>query len=361
MASLKNGFSSKSNKPNRINKTGTVTRSVTLSQNSSPQVLSPPFYTSTQKSPLRTHINIEELKRELFDTVFDSLQNRIEDIINNAITDQKSKLLCLNEEIVRSDRALNDLKTDLNSVKEAQIKEINNHEKLIKENERLKTLIKQQDEVIQRNKERLDQECCNHKQQTDELTSLKQSIGHMKSLTLKQECQIEDFVQEKLSNICILSGQNLPPVKVNEKTDIILANLIKNKLNITPQKGSILEATRIGKAPVNNTPDVRPIKFKLKDSKLKQDIIKACITTKQGLFANEFLSIYRRKILKEALSLKKQQLISNCFSKNGVTYIRKSLEHDFTQIRRFEDLTTFKSLIIPPDDTFISTQMSFAN
>ena len=146
-----------------------------------------------------------------------------------------------------------------------------------------------------------------------------------------------------------------------KKADIILANLIKNKLNITPQKGSILEATRIGKAPVNNTPDVRPIKFKLKDSKLKQDIIKACITTKQGLFANEFLSIYRRKILKEARSLKKQQLISNCFSKNGVIYIRKSLEHDFTQIRSFEDLTTFKNLIIPPDDTFISTQMSFAN
>ena len=116
-------MASPKNKPNRIFKTGTVTRSVTLSQNSSPQVLSPLFYTSTQKSPLRTHINIEELKRELLDTVFNSLQNKIEDIINNAITDKKSKLLCLNEEIERSDRAFNDLKIELNNVKEAQILE----------------------------------------------------------------------------------------------------------------------------------------------------------------------------------------------------------------------------------------------
>ena len=110
-------------------------------------MLSPPLFTSTQnsqKSPLRAHTNIDDLKKELFDTVFASLQNSIEDVINNA---------------------LNDLKTELNSVKEAQIIEISNHENLIKENERLKTLIKQQDEVIQCYNERLKQECCSHKHQ----------------------------------------------------------------------------------------------------------------------------------------------------------------------------------------------------
>lgn len=313
------------------------TRSTTLKKGD--LSLSPlnPLFTSTQISPSTKRLNdLDYLKKELTATLKDIAEEKINIALNH-----------IKEEIEYLRQESEELKEENVRLKAMMINQqdpINNH--YIKEYADLKIAYEQQKDII--------------KQLEEEILSIKRNISDIHKQSIKNEERLEDIIQDKLTNFCVLSGPNIPPTTENENTNQILNNLLKNKLRIDLSKNSITDAYRLGKPPTTG-PDKRPIKFRVKDEKTKSEIIKQIILSKSKIYINEFLSPFKRSLLKQALSIRKlnNTIIQSCHIRNGILYVRKSLESTYTQINSKQDLDLYIKLLTPPNDTVFPNQNTF--
>ena len=174
-----------------------------------------------------------------------------------------------------------------------------------------------------------------------EIASLRSHIENIQRENKKQEGQIEDVLQDKHANEVVISGPNIPVGSDNEKSEEVLDKFLRTHLHINLKKGSITRAYRLG-AKKENMPDKRPLCFKVGDEQTKSTLIKTIINSKKGVFINEYLTSYKRKLLTKALQLKKdKRYVTRCFISNGILHVKNSPDARYTKIKTPEELDLY--------------------
>ena len=88
-------------------------------------------------------------------------------------------------------------------------------------------------------------------------------ISDLKSSVAKLENLLDDSEAYERRDTIVLSGNSIPVSSVGEKCSEVARSLIKSQLKIDIQPSDISTAHRLGKKPVNQTPDQRKIIIKL--------------------------------------------------------------------------------------------------
>ena len=148
---------------------------------------------------------------------------------------------------------------------------------------------------------------------------LEKEIAIVKKTMSNFEEKCDEAESSERRNDLILSGQDIPATKVGENCVQVASVIFKEKLNIVTDPKNIIQASRIGRKPINQTTDKRSILVKLGNNDLKVDVLKSCKTVKpQGLYINENLIQKRGTILYGLRTAKKKfpDVVASCASRN---------------------------------------------
>ena len=132
-----------------------------------------------------------------------------------------------------------------------------------------------------------------------------------------------------------------------ENCNQTIINTIRNKLHINIQPNAIADVYRLGRKKENIQYNRRPIKFKLINPNLKGDLIKACINLKPNIYINEFLSPNKKKLLSNAITIKKDHptLIKKVFMKNSILHIKK-INNDTESVIKIKNQAELDNFIL---------------
>ena len=140
--------------------------------------------------------------------------------------------------------------------------------------------------------------------------SLEDESKNLRDLVSRLEERIDDTDAYERRDCVVFNGDALPIAASGENTASIATDIIRNKLRINIKQEEISTAHRIGKKPVNQTPDRRKIIIKLCRRDLKKDILFACKELKPGFYANESLTPLRNTILYGLRKMKRDDTAS---------------------------------------------------
>ena len=127
---------------------------------------------------------------------------------------------------------------------------------------------------------------------------------------------------ENITSI-VVSGPNIPTYNNGESCKTILHQLFRDKYNSVISPSDMLEAKRIGKTPLPNTPDKRSFLLKLSSIDTKKNIFAASKAIKpEGLYVRENLTRTRNSILYVLRKARREfpTLISGCSSIDGKVF-----------------------------------------
>ena len=160
-------------------------------------------------------------------------------------------------------------------------------------------------------------------EKTSEITILKTELKNLQAKLEKMEQKLDDEDAYERRDTLILSGDKIPSTTTGENCGAILRETLRNHLRINLNDSSISTAHRMGKKPVSQGPDKRPIIVKLCRRDDKAQILAAARTIRcAGLFANESLTNNRRTILYALRKMKKNHpnIVTGCTSIDGKVY-----------------------------------------
>lgn len=162
------------------------------------------------------------------------------------------------------------------------------------------------------------------KEKDEKITKLDQEVINLKGTVEKLEERIDDADAYERRDTLLFSGEALPPTADGENSSTIVCEVIRSQLGVTIQSNSISTAHRLGKKPIKQGPDRRPIIVKFCRRETKQDIVesrRAVRPTK--LYINESLTPLRNTIMYVLRRAKRQypEKISGCTSIDGKVYV----------------------------------------
>ena len=153
-----------------------------------------------------------------------------------------------------------------------------------------------------------------------EIADLKENVSSLQKKVQKLETMIDDADAYERRDTVILSGSALPAYSIGENCVELTRGIIKRDLKIELPIHEINTVHRLGKKPLTQAPDKRPIIIKLCRRDTKSQLISAARRTKTpGFFINESLTVPRRKILYALRQIKRSHpnLVTGCNSYEG--------------------------------------------
>ena len=165
---------------------------------------------------------------------------------------------------------------------------------------------------------------------TSEIEDLHGQVGFLR----KEVSRLTDLVDEsdafERKNSLIISGESIPISQKGENCSNLVVDVLKDNLKLVVDMNEINSAYRLGKPPVGQQVDKRPIVVKLCRHDIKKSILqssrnvfKNSNSSRRGiLYINENLTPTRLAILKSLRDIKRKHgdVVKGCTSYDGRVY-----------------------------------------
>ena len=161
------------------------------------------------------------------------------------------------------------------------------------------------------------------KVQDDKIEELQSEVSHLKKKMASLEDKIDDQEAYERREQVVISGSGVPEFKSGENCNVLVAEILKEKLKLNLGAVDISCSHRLGGKPASQKPDRRSIIVKFVRRDHKADVLRACKAVKPtNLFVNESLTPIRQNISFALRKAKKEfpLLISGTTSLEGKVY-----------------------------------------
>lgn len=190
------------------------------------------------------------------------------------------------------------------------------------------------------------------KKKDDKIGHLQKEVDFLRSRVTRLEERVEDEDAYERRDCLVFSGEAVPIVETGENCNNKISTLLKT-INVSISNQDISTAHRLGKRPVRQETDKRPIIVKFCRRDIKMDILRACKSQRPKFFVNESLTPTRSSILWALRRMKRthSNIISGCNSENGrvCAWIRKQGgdQRDIKKyINTYEQIKHFSETVI---------------
>jgi uncharacterized protein (UPF0305 family) len=153
------------------------------------------------------------------------------------------------------------------------------------------------------------------------------------------ENTIDKTAYQANRDIGFLTG-NIPPYVEGEDPKNILISVLHDELNKDIEAEELLEVKRIK---IGNANQQNALQFRVKEMKIKLDLVKTAKQLKRRIYINDFLPPRTRKLLNKALAIKRlhPQYIAYVNTYAGVVNIKQPNSQTFIKIRNELELENF--------------------
>ena len=161
------------------------------------------------------------------------------------------------------------------------------------------------------------------KSKNAEITSLNQQVNGLRLKVERLESNLDDADAYERKDTIIISGSGLPISGTGENCVQVVQETLRNTLQVELNANEINTVHRLGKKPLSQTPDKRPMIIKLCRRDVKRQILTAARQVKpSNLYVNESLTAPRRMILQVLRMMKRAHpdLLDGCSSYDGNVY-----------------------------------------
>lgn len=156
-----------------------------------------------------------------------------------------------------------------------------------------------------------------------EISSLRGDVNALKSKVSQLELQLDEADSYERRDTLILTGESIPLHSQGEVCSEVARQVVSEKLKISLPPNSINTCHRLGRKPIHQTPDRRPIIVKFCQRDVKMEVLVSARKLRvSNFYANESLSPTRRSILYALRKIKKAHpnLVTGCTSYDGKIY-----------------------------------------
>lgn len=152
----------------------------------------------------------------------------------------------------------------------------------------------------------------------NQLQPLRDDIKRLNEDLKESKLQVDDLEQYGRRHSLRVSGI---PEMDRENTDFLICEFLQQELEIEIDPSEIDRSHRLGKKSKNVN---RPIAVKFLNYRLKEHIYANRRYLRPGLYINESLTKGRSNLFYKARQLKKQQLITETWTRDGIIFIKKT-------------------------------------
>ena len=187
-----------------------------------------------------------------------------------------------------------------------------------------------------------------------EVTSLRKEVNTLKGL-------IDDADSYERRDTLIFSGPKVPNSSNGEDCKIVLQQLVKNELKIELQPNDISTAHRLGRKPLTQGDDKRPIVVKLCRRDLKRELVLAGRNQPRpaSLYVNESLTPTRKTIFYTLRQMRRNhpEIVRGCTSIDGRIFAFTKPPETSRSTRDVRHLINTREALIAFCDEFVKAPL----